>query len=150
MNLHYLKKHHVFVSFCLLGLTLLVCTSCERCEDREPSINVLFVDQQSGQELQPEFTSVREQGINSTLVNFNEDKQLPLNLNADTVTYIFTSFPSNGNQERVDTLRLTYARELDYAGDSYCMKFNNEDISLSTFEVLDFTTNNTYEISLIY
>lgn len=92
----------------------------------------------------PKFQSVREISMNEDL-NFNPTRIIYLNLNADKVTYLFTS---DSLENEVDTLTISYSREVDYLNGSYCMKLGNENLELSTF------SNNTqfditnYEITI--
>lgn len=125
----YTMKQTLLLGCCLIGLFLFNSSSCERCEEIEPSINIRFVDAQSGQSMLPNFQSVREISMNDDL-NFNPTRIIYLNLNADKVTYLFTS---DSLENEVDTLTISYSREVDYLNDSYCMKLGNENLELSTF-----------------
>ena len=140
-------KQLLFFWFCAAGLILFNSSSCERCEEIEPSIFVRFVDSFSGQQMLPRFESVREITMDTDL-NFNPNRRLYLNLNSDSVTYIFTKYINDSTENEIDTISISYLRDLDYLNGSYCMRISNENLTQSTFSSEASFDKTEYEITI--
>lgn len=139
----------VFFGICIVGFVLFNSSSCERCEEIEPSIFVQFVDSFSGQQMLPRFESVREVTMDTEL-DFNTNRRLYLNLNSDSVSYIFSKYINDSTENEIDTISISYLRDLDYLNGSYCMKISNENLTQSTFSTDASFDKTEYEITIYY